>query len=258
MDFLYHARHLVLSRFSQADLQRISDSKVMIVGMGGTGSAAARLFAGAGISTLALVDPDIVSLSNIQRQQYSIHDVGEKKVIAAVKYLKEVNPQVDVTPYDAVFDSDFALSRVNDFDLIYDGTDNITTRRIINDICVKTETPWVFSSAIETYGEFKAIIPGKTSCYECFMPEIAGPQQTCSQIGVLNSVPSTVASLAYALGVRILKGDNVPGDIHFIDAWNMNLEKIRSARNPQCPVCSRGDFQYLVEKYSGFDPRTVQ
>lgn len=258
MDLLYHARHLVMSRFSQVDLQRIADSSVMIVGMGGTGSAAARFFAGAGVSHMAVVDPDTVSKSNVQRQQYSINDVGKKKVEAAVESLEKVNPEIEVTPYDAVFDSDFALSKAGKFDLIYDGSDNITTRRIINDVSVKNGKPWVFSSAIETYGEFKAIIPGKTSCYACFMPEIGGALQTCAQIGVLNSVPSTVASLAYVLGLRILKGEEVSGDIYFFDAWSMNLEKIRSLRNPACLSCGKCDFRYLGKEYSGFDQRIVQ
>lgn len=258
MNYLYHARHLVLSRFRQADLERIAASRVMVVGVGGTGSTAARLFAEAGVSELSIADPDVVSISNLQRQQYSTGDIGRKKVSATAEYLKKVNPEIEVKCYDTVFDSGFALSHAGEYDLIFDGTDNVTTRRIINDISVKTGTPWIFSSAIETYGEFKAIIPGRTSCYACFMPELEGPQQTCSQIGVLNSVPATVASLAYVLGLRILKGDDVSGDIHFLDAWDMTLEKIKTLKNPQCPVCSHGSFKYLTDQYSGFDPRIVQ
>lgn len=258
MDYLYHARHLVLSRFNQTDLERIAGSRVMVVGLGGTGSTAARLFAESGVSDISIVDPDVVSLSNIQRQQYFIEDIGKKKVSATADYLKKINGDIKVATYDTVFDSGFALSHAGEFDLIFDGTDNITTRRIINDISVKSGKPWIFSSAIETYGEFKAIVPGRTSCYACFMPDLEGPQQTCSQIGVLNSVPSTVASLAYVLGLRILKGDDVSGDIHFLDAWDMKLESINALRNPECPVCGKGQFNYLTDHYSNFDPRIVQ
>ena len=258
MDYLFHARHLVLSRFNQSDLERIAGSRVMVVGLGGTGSTAARLFAESGVSELSIVDPDVVSLSNIQRQQYFMEDVGKKKVLATAEYLKKINHEIKVKSYETVYDSGFALSHAGEYDLIFDGTDNITTRRIINDISVKTRKPWIFSSAIETYGEFKAIVPGKTSCYACFMPDLEGVQQTCSQIGVLNSVPSTVASLAYVLGLRILKGDDVSGDIHFLDAWNMNLERISALRNPGCPVCGKGQYSYLADRYSGFDPRIVQ
>jgi molybdopterin/thiamine biosynthesis adenylyltransferase len=258
MNYLYHARHLVLSRFKQSDLERIAGSRVLVVGVGGTGSTAARLFAQSGVSDLSIIDTDVVSLSNIQRQQYSMGDIGRKKVSATAEYLKKVNPEIKVNAYDGVFDSRFALSHSGEFDLIFDGTDNVTTRRIINDISVKTGKPWIFSSAIETYGEFKAIIPGRTSCYACFMPDLEGPQQTCSQIGVLNSLPATVASLAYVLGLRILKGDDVSGDIHFLDAWDMILEKIKTLRNPECPVCGKGHFNYLTDQYSSFDPRIVQ
>ncbi|WP_393970833.1 HesA/MoeB/ThiF family protein [Oxyplasma meridianum] len=258
MDYLFHARHLVLSRFTHDDLERISRSRVMVVGLGGTGSTAARLFAESGVSDLSIVDQDTVSISNIQRQMYFMGDIGRKKVSATSEYLNRINPDVNVTTYDTVFDSRFAISHAGEFDLIFDGTDNITTRRIINDISVKTGKPWIFSSAIETYGEFKAIVPGKTSCYACFMPNAEGSPQTCSQIGVLNSVPSTVASLAYVLGLRILKGEDVSGDIHFLDAWDMRLEKIKTRRNPDCPVCGKEQFNYLTDQYSCFDPRVMQ
>ncbi len=100
----------------------------------------------------------------------------------------------------------------------------MTTRFIINDACIKFNKPWIFTSAIEMYGEIKAIIPGRTSCYACYNNDPV-EMPSCAVSGVLSPVPSAIASMAVTMAVRIMLGGSISGDLYFIDAFNTDITK---------------------------------
>ena len=250
MDMKRYSRQIVLKQIGEANQKKLLEKTILIIGLGGTGSAAAEMFSRLGVKKLILVDRDRIEITNLHRQiLYDMDDLKEYKAETAAKKLQKINPDVEVEFHNSAFDSSLAYM-VNSADLVFDGTDNMTTRFIINDACDKYGIPWVFTSAIEMYGEFKAIIPGKTSCYACFNSEPA-ELPSCEVTGVLNTVPALIASYGVNLAVKILLDYGIDGSIYFIDAFHFEINKINVERNSKCRCCHDKDYKYLGKEYSG-------
>jgi len=248
-DYKY-ARQMVLRQFDKDDIDKIRRARVLVVGLGGVGSLIADLLVRSGVKKVILIDRDYVSSSNLYRQTlYSEDDIGDSKVEAAKRRLHEVNTDVEVEAVNDTFDAANAEALVSSVDLVMDGTDNLTSRLIINDACVKLGRPWVMASAIETYGQVKAVIPGKTSCYRCYFTSEPFAQPTCAEVGVLNSLVTAVSSIAFTLGIKILTGKEVDGSIYNLDIWTMDLDRITVDRREDCPSCGLHQYEYLTDRY---------
>lgn len=258
MDNPKYSRLKLLKVLSEEDLRLVRTKKVAIIGIGGTGSMAADLFARSGVSSLKIVDRDYVSITNLHRQVlYTEKDIGEPKVEVAKRRLESVNSDTKVDSIQETFDASNAERILKSVDLVIDGTDNMTTRMIINDACVKHNIPWIHASAIETYGQVKAIIPGKTSCLSCYYPQDLSPQPTCAEVGVLSSVPNIISALSWTLGLKILAGKDVSGDLFHIDAWAMEFEHVPIGRKDGCRSCANHDFVYLSDTYKNLGIRPL-
>ena len=134
-----YSRHLMLPQISVRGQQKLKASSVLIVGLGGLGSPIAMYLAAAGVGKLGLVDYDRVEISNLQRQViHDIHQEGELKAVSAAKRLVDLNPEIEVDPLPVVFNSDNARQVSAGYDIIVDGTDNIPTRYLLNDLAVLT------------------------------------------------------------------------------------------------------------------------
>ncbi|MGC8609014.1 MAG: HesA/MoeB/ThiF family protein [Thermoplasmata archaeon] len=252
-DYKY-ARQMALRVFDENDIKKIRNSKVLLVGLGGVGSLIADLFVRSGIGKLTVIDRDYVTSSNLYRQNlYTEDDIGDPKVTAAKRRLSKVNGDVEIEAINAAFDASNAYELVSAADLVMDGTDNLTSRLIINDACVKASKPWVMASAIEIYGQVKAIIPEKTSCFRCYFTGEPFAQPTCADVGVLSSDVTLVSSIAWTLGIKILTGKEVNGDLYNIDVWQSAIDDVRIDRRPDCESCVKHDFQFLGDRYKNID-----
>ncbi|KAA8923096.1 HesA/MoeB/ThiF family protein [Thermoplasma sp.] len=248
-DYKY-ARQMVLRQFDRDDISRIRNARVMIVGLGGVGSLIADLFVRSGVKKIVIVDRDYVASSNLYRQTlYSEDDIGDSKAEAARRRLQKINSEVEIQAINETFDASNAEDLVSSVDLVMDGTDNLTSRLIINDACVKVGRPWVMASAIETYGQVKAIIPEKTSCYRCYFTNEPFPQPTCAEVGVLSSLVTAISSIAFTIGMKILTGKEIDGSIYNLDIWNMDLDRILVDRRKDCPACGLHNYEYLTDRY---------
>lgn len=235
---LRYSRQMALKELSVEGYEKISGSRVCVVGMGATGSPVADLFARAGVKHLRIIDPDTVDISNIHRQiLFTEKDVGGKKVEVARKRLEEVNSSCEVEARDILLDEDNAAGLLSGCHIIIDGTDNMETRRVINRFCARARIPWIFAASIGTVGQVKAIIPGETSCLDCFVDNDASYSMSCEETGVLASSPFMVASMAWTLAVRILTGHREKGELFHMDPWNQEWQKIQINRKPGCATC---------------------
>lgn len=236
---LRYSRQMALKELSVEGYEKISSSRVCVVGMGATGSPSADLFTRAGVKDLRIIDPDIVDISNIHRQiLFTEKDVGEKKVEVARKRLEAVNSGCKVDARDALLKEENAADLLSGCHIIMDGTDNMETRRLINRFCARNRVPWIFAASIGTVGQVKAIIPGETACLDCFVDNGASYSMSCEETGVLASSPIMVSSMAWTLAVRILTGQKENGELFYIDPWNHQWQKIQINRNPKCITCS--------------------
>ena len=237
----YYSRQIMLDAVGYDGQIRLKDARVCIVGMGGLGSAVATQLAAMGVGGMRLVDRDIVEESNLQRQHLYDFDVLRlPKVEAAAKRLKKLNPYVRLEPLPVSFSEGNAKELLSEMDVIVDGLDNMNTRYAVNRACVKSGVPYVFGSAISTYGNVCTIVPGVTACLECFYGRLDDSRlPTCGSIGVHPSVISIVASVEATEAVKILLGTkpSLGNKMLYCDVDSMRFEEIGVVRAESCPVC---------------------
>ncbi|MGC8672944.1 MAG: HesA/MoeB/ThiF family protein [Thermoplasmata archaeon] len=244
-----YSRQIMLEQFGTKGQKLLMNKKVLVIGVGGTGGLISQLLVRGGIGTLYISDVDKVSISNIHRQLlFTEKDVGLKKIEIALKYLKSLNSDVNVIPVLEKIDGKNIEEYVREVDLVMDGTDNFLSRYIINDACVKQNKPWIYSGVLATYGTVMPIIPGKTACLRCLMRDPPKKEYSTSELGILNSIPSAIASIAVSLAYKILLGNDVESGLYYYDGWNIALEKINVERQNDCPACSLKRFDFLEQK----------
>jgi len=247
-----YIRQQISSEIGKSGQSKLRKSAVAIVGLGALGSVSAGLLARAGIGRLILIDRDIVELSNLQRQSlYDEYDTGKPKALAAKEKLNRINSEVKIELF--IDDLNFKnIEKIFDgkLDLILDCTDNLETRFLINDLCVKNKIPFIYSSAVGSKGYVFNIIPGKTACLRCFLKE-AGHLDTCETTGVLNSITHLVPSIQSSEAIKILLNkNNIETNLLFFDVWKNELMKIKINKNKSCACCSKNNFEYLSGKNS--------
>ncbi len=241
-----YSRQIILDKFGKERQEILKKKSAIVIGLGGTGGLISQLLVRAGVGTVYINDFDHVSLSNIHRQLlYDENDLGKKKVEVAAKKLSSMNSETRVIPLDGDLPPSVLEEYVDKVDIVMDGTDNFEKRFIINEICVKHGKPWIYSGVLATYGNVMPIIPGKTACLRCLMKEIPKNYETTATRGIMNSIPSAIASMAVSLAFRILFGEEVESAIYYYDGWYLGIEKIPLKRQDDCPTCSLKRFEYL-------------
>lgn len=233
--------------------ERLRAAGVLVVGCGALGSAAVDLLARAGVGRLTIADRDFVELSNLQRQllfEEADAAAGLPKAVAAARAVARVNSEVDVRPVVADVTPANVEPLVAGADVVLDGTDNLETRYLLNDACVKHGVPWVYGGAIGATGMTMTVVPGETACYRCVFPNGAAGAAlgTCETAGVLASSVLVVAALQFTEAVKILVGDraHVNRGLTAFDLWTNDLERAEHLRrDPGCACCGARRFDYL-------------
>jgi len=237
----FYSRQIMLNEIGYKGQQKLKKANVCIVGLGGLGSTIATQLTAMGVGHLRLVDRDMVEESNLQRQHlYSFDLIGFPKVEAAVKKLERLNPYVKFEPLPLSLDENNADEILNGIDVAVDGLDNMNTRYAVNRACVRLRIPYVFGSAISTFGNTSTIIPHKTACLECFYGKLNDSSlPICGTVGVHPSVLGIVASIEVAETVKILLGKqpSLKNKLLYYDVDSMRFEEIEVARAETCPVC---------------------
>jgi molybdopterin/thiamine biosynthesis adenylyltransferase len=229
--------------------QKIEAARVAIVGCGALGTFQASALARAGVQELRLIDRDYVEWSNLQRQWlFEEADAEEAlpKAIAAANHLRRINSTCQVIAEVADLTPGTVTELLEGVDVILDGTDNFETRYLINDFAVAESIPWIYGAAVGSYGLTMAILPGETACLRCVYPDPPrGAQPTCETAGVVNAIPSLIASLQVAAALRVITGGPVDGRMTTIDIWPESARIIAApGRDPDCPCCARREFVY--------------
>ena len=264
-----YIRQQIFREIGKKGQEKLRDSTVAIIGLGALGSASAGLLARAGIGKLILIDRDVVELSNLQRQSlFDENDVGKAKASQAKEHLTKINYDVEIDFYieDLNFNNINQLIPLknhnnkktiklnkkikNKIDLVLDCTDNLETRFLINDFCVKNKIPFIYSSAIGSKGYVFNIVPNKTPCLRCFLKE-ATQLDTCETVGVLNTITNLISSIQVNEAIKILlKKSNFETKLLFFDVWKNDLMKIKVNKNKNCICCANAIFEYLNGKKS--------
>lgn len=250
-----YSRHIILPEVGGKGQRKLLNSSVLCVGAGGLGAPAIQYLAAAGVGTIGIIDNDIVDLSNLQRQIIHGNRVGVAKVKSAEQFVKELNPDVKVITYQERLNADNIVDIIKEYDMVVDGSDNFSTRYLVNDACVLENKSLSHGSIFRFEGQVTTIIPNKGPCYRCLFEHAPPPGMvpSCQEAGVLGVLPGIIGviqateTIKYLLGI----GELLVGRLIYYDALSMMFEEIKIRKNPNCPVCGEEPKIYtlLEENY---------
>lgn len=237
-----YSRQIKLPQIGQKGQQKILNSSVLIIGMGGLGSPSAMYLAAAGIGHLIISDFDVVEESNLQRQIiHQTKNIGDLKAHSARQTLQQINPECEVEMIDHELDDEELEETIKKVDIVLDCSDNFPTRFAVNRYCVNSKTPLVSAAAIRMEGQILCVIPEVDGpCYQCLYNKQYENAQTCEMEGVLGPVVGVMGTLQALNSLLILTGhtEQITGKLMLFDGLNMQWQQVQVPRNPQCPVCS--------------------
>ena len=241
-EILRYSRHLIMPEVAMEGQLKLKQAKVLCIGAGGLGTPLALYLAAAGVGTLGMVDFDVVDFTNLQRQViHDTDDVGRPKLESARDTIRDINPNVEVIPYETHLNSENALEIFKDYDIVADGTDNFPTRYLVNDACVLLGKPNVYGSIFRFEGQASVFYAKEGPCYRCLYPEPPPPGlvPSCAEGGVLGVLPGIVGSIQALETIKLILGKGKPliGRLLLFDALNLKFRELKLRKNPECPVC---------------------
>lgn len=237
-----YSRHLIIPEVGLAGQERLRAARVLCVGAGGLGSPVISYLAAAGVGRLGIVDDDVVDETNLQRQILFITaDIGRAKAEVAAERVRAMNPYVAVDPIRVRLDHTNARELVGLYDVVVDGTDNFSSRYLINDACVLEGKPDVYGSIFRFDGQVSVFGAPGGPCYRCLFPQRppAGTVPTCAEGGVLGVLAGMVGTLQANEAIKLILGigESLVGTLALVDALETRVRHVRIAKDPRCPLC---------------------
>ncbi len=237
-EILRYQRHLTLPSFGEPAQLMLKQAKVLVVGAGGLGCPVLQYLAAAGVGTLGIVDDDVVSLSNLQRQiLFNESEVGQPKAELAAAKLQAMNPHIGCVPHVTRLGVENALDLIGPYDVIIDGTDNFPSRYLINDACVLANKPLIYGALYTFQGQASVFNFEGGPTYRCLFPEPPRPENSpnCSEIGVVGVLPGMIGMIQATETIKVLTGIGEPlsGKLLTFDALSMRQQLINFSRVPE-------------------------
>jgi adenylyltransferase/sulfurtransferase len=210
----YH-RQIILPEFGEVGQQKLLRAKVLVIGSGGLGCPVLQYLTAAGIGTIGVVDDDVVSLNNLHRQVlYSVNDIGLSKAERAIDILQQLNPDIKIIAYNERLINQNALTLIDQYDIIVDGTDNFSTRYMINDACVLLKKPLVYGAISQFEGQvsvFRNEIDKDVNYRDIFPdPPKDGEVLNCAEAGVLGILPGIIGTMMASETIKLITGLGEP------------------------------------------------
>jgi molybdopterin-synthase adenylyltransferase len=246
--FERQARFAPLGESGQA---RLEEARVLLVGCGALGGVLAQSLTRAGIGQLILVDRDVVEITNLPRQvlfEDRHAREGTPKVEAALETLERIGGPTRIEAHALHLDADHLVTLAQGCDLVLDGTDNLATRYLINDYCVREGVPWIYGGVVGAAGLVLAVRPGIGPCMRCVFPEVppSGALPTCDTAGVILPAVGAIASMQAGLAMRLLADpDKFEPALVELDVWHGDVRRIAIPRADACPCCVGRNFPFL-------------
>lgn len=233
-----YQRHLSLPRFGLEAQLKLKKSKVLVVGAGGLGCPVLQYLAAAGVGKLGVMDFDVVDVSNLQRQiLFTESDVGKPKAEVAAERLRAMNSLIEVQSIPERLSASNALGWFEQYDLVIDGSDNFTTRYLVNDACVLADKPLVYGAIYTFQGQVSVFNFKGGPTYRCLFPDPPDPKDApnCSEIGVIGVLPGLIGTLQASEAIKVLTGVGEPlsGTLLLLDVLSMKQQTIRFSRHPE-------------------------
>ena len=244
-----YQRHIIMPQVGGIGQRKLLDSKVLLLGAGGLGSPTALYLAAAGVGDLGIVDFDVVDVSNLQRQiLHDTDDVGRPKVISAQETLNDINPGIRVNPINERLSSENIMEILAGYDIVVDGSDNFSTRYLVNDAAYLAKKTLIHGSIFLFEGQASVFEPG-VGCYRCLYPTPPPPGMvpSCAEAGVFGVLPGIIGSIMAVETIKIILGIGEPlvNKLLLFDALSMDFRTVKLRRDKNCPLC--GDDPTVTE-----------
>ena len=243
-----YARHIVMREVGGPGQQALKKARVLVIGAGGLGAPVLLYLAAAGIGAIGIVDDDLVSLSNLQRQVvHGTPDIGDAKVDSAASAIGRLNPHVAVERHPVRIAAANALELIGRYDVVIDGSDNFATRYLVSDACYLAGKPLitgalgVFDAALTTLRPHERDANGNPNpSYRCLFPEPPPPGSVpaCSEAGILGALPGILGSMMALETIRefVGFGEGLVGRLLMVDARALRFETLSYAWDPANPL----------------------
>ncbi len=234
---------MMLPEIDAAGQERLNESRVLIIGLGGLGSPVSIYLSSAGVGRLVLVDFDKVEISNLQRQiVHTTPDINRLKIESAKEHLQAINPEISIECIDHVMENHELLDQATKADVIVDASDNFQTRFALNEASIKTKTPLVSGAAIRFEGQVTVFNPkdDTSPCYRCLYGEEITISETCMANGVIAPLLGIIGSIQANETLKLLMGigKTLQGNLLLLDSLHMDINQVSLKKDPACPVCS--------------------
>ncbi|WP_404453016.1 ThiF family adenylyltransferase [Virgibacillus necropolis] len=251
MDSNRYSRQLLFHPIQQAGQDKLQNSSVLVVGVGALGTVICNHLVRAGIGKIRIIDRDYVELSNLQRQMlFDEEDVkkASPKAIAAKNKLEKINGTVEIEAIVGNVTADNVEELMNGIDVVLDGTDNLSTRYILNDGCFKHQIPFSYGGVVSSRGMNAFFLPEKTPCLRCLIPGSSNDGQTCDSVGVIAPAVDMVSSLQVTETFKYLTGNEnaLRNTLRTFDIWFNHQYDIKLSKpKTDCPTCQKKEYPAL-------------
>jgi len=231
-------RQIILPELGLAGQEKLKAARVLMIGAGGLGCPVLQYLVAAGVGHVGIVDDDTVDISNLHRQiLYSITDIGKPKAETAKQKLELLNPFVELTAYNERLSADNAERLINKYDLVIDGSDNFTTRYLVNDTCVALNKPLVFGSIFKFEGQVSVFNYQEGPNYRDLFPEPPPENEVpnCDEIGVIGVLPGIIGTYMANETIKIICGigETLSGKLFNMNALDNSMSVYQIARQKQ-------------------------
>jgi len=229
-----YARQICLPELGSSGQEKLLSSSVLICGCGGLGSPVALYLAAMGIGHIGLVDSDEVAWSNLNRQLlYTPADLGKSKVACAAERLRQFNPDIEITAYPLRLDALNIVPIIKGYDIMVDCLDNLESRFILNDACIKQRKPFIHAGVAHLSGQIMTVIPGKSPCLRCLLPQ--GHKESTANKGIIGATAGVMGSLQATEVYKYLLNLNINDEgLLIFDGWDYCLNHLNIKPDPAC------------------------
>lgn len=229
-EFLRYNRQTILPEIGDEGQEKLKKAKVLVIGAGGLGCPVLQYIATAGVGFIGIMDFDIIEIHNLHRQiLYTENQIGRQKAIVAKEVVLKLNPLIDVQAITEKLTLENASKVINQYDIIVDGSDNFTTRYLVNDTCVQLKKPLVYGSILRFEGQIAVFNQNGSKNLRDLFPEIPDPKDVpnCNLNGVLGTLPGIIGNMmAHETLKLILELPTLKNELIIFNTLNWNFTKL--------------------------------
>lgn len=230
-DFLRYNRQMMLPEIGETGQEKLKNAKVLVIGAGGLGCPILQYLATGGVGNIGVVDFDVIELHNLHRQiLYTESQIGQAKVNTAASILKTLNPLINIIPFEEKLTDKNAERIIADFDIIVDGSDNFTTRYLVNDTCVKLGKSLIYGSILKFEGQMAVFNHKGAKNLRDLFPEPPNPEDVpnCSLNGVMGTLPGIIGTMmAHETLKLIMDLPTLKNELILFNTLSWNFTKLK-------------------------------